>query len=81
MNQFLIGSALICIPFGLPLLGFLFVKETLLLGLVPTGALIRILFQEELQARLLSDFIGLMLWNVVLYRLARKGIQSNQWSR
>lgn len=75
INQFLIWSAAICIPLGVPVVIYYLGDFSNWLSIVPTYALLHLMHMKEADISMLIDFGSLGLWAAGMYYLAKNRVR------
>lgn len=75
INQFLVISALVCIPLGVPMLIFYLGDLGNWLSIIPTYALLHLLHMKGINIGVIIDFLSLNVWAICMYYLAKNRVR------
>ncbi len=75
INQFLIWCAVICIPLGVPVIAFYFRDWGNWLSIIPTYALLHLMYAKVVNVGVLVDFVSLSLWGIGMYLIAKMSVR------
>lgn len=81
INQFLIWCVVICIPLGIPVVMFYLRDFGSWLSVVPTYALLHLMYAKEVKTSVLIDFVSLSIWVVGMYCLAKTSVREQIFVR